>query len=85
MRLVFLPVCTATPSASILRRSSRAAALVDLHGHQPRREFDDVGLEAEVLQRLRGFEAEQAAADHDAARASSLPASRIASRSSIVR
>ena len=32
-------------------------------GHQPRRELDDVGLEAELAQRVRGLQPEQAAAD----------------------
>ena len=49
-----------------LRAQQRAAAGVHLHGHQARRELDDVRFEAEVAQRLRGFEPEQAAADHGA-------------------
>ena len=40
------------------------ARLVDLARHQPRGELDDVGLEAEVADRLGGLQAEQAAADH---------------------
>ena len=40
------------------------ARVVDLAGHQPRGELDDVGLQPEVADRLRGLEAEQAAADH---------------------
>nr|KGD10729.1 putative nitrite reductase (NAD(P)H), large subunit [Burkholderia pseudomallei] len=43
-----------------------AAALVDLHGHQPRRELDHVRGEPHVAQRLRAFEPEQPAADDDA-------------------
>ena len=42
----------------------RAAALVDLHRHQPRRELHDVRRQAEQPQRARGLQAEQAAADH---------------------
>ena len=62
-----------------------AAGVVELHRHQPRRHLDDVGLQAELDQRVGGLEAEQAAADHDAPRSRSAAASRIASRSSIVR
>ena len=43
-----------------------AGGIVELHRHQPRRELDHVGLQAEVVQRLRRFEAEQPAADHRA-------------------
>ncbi|ENO77080.1 cellobiohydrolase A [Thauera sp. 27] len=43
-----------------------AAFVVHLHRHQAGREFDDVGLEAEVAQRLGALQAEQAAAHHDA-------------------
>ena len=68
MRVVFLPVCTRDAQRLDARRSSAAAAFVDLHGHQPRRELDHVRLEAQILERLGGFEAEQAAADHHAAR-----------------
>ncbi len=46
----------------------RAAALVDLHGHQARRELHDVRGQSEPLQGARGFEPEQAAADHRAGR-----------------
>ena len=63
----------------------RAAGVVDLHRHQPRRDLDDVGLEAELAQGVGRLEAEQPAADDgaDASRVSA--ASRIASRSSMVR
>jgi hypothetical protein len=44
-----------------------AAHLVELFGHQHRREFDDVGFHAEVFQRACGFQAQQAAADDRAA------------------
>ena len=40
------------------------ARVVDLPRHQPRGELDDVGLQPEVAYRLRGLQAEQAAADH---------------------
>ena len=43
------------------------AAVVDLHCHQARRELDDMRLDAEILQRLRRFQTEQAATDDDAA------------------
>ena len=41
----------------------RAAALVDLHGHQPGRELHDVGVQSEALERARRLQAEQSAAD----------------------
>ncbi len=44
-----------------------AAHLVELLGHQHRRELDNMGFHAEVFQRACGFEAEQTAADHRAA------------------
>ena len=44
----------------------RAADVVDLQAHQARRELDDVRLEAQVLERVRRLEAEQAAADDHA-------------------
>ena len=44
-----------------------AAHLVELFGHQHRREFDNMGFHAEVFQRAGRFQAEQAAADHRAA------------------
>ena len=50
------------------RAQQPAAAFVDLHGHEPWCELDDIGREAEILERLRGFETEQSAADDDAAR-----------------
>ena len=50
-------------SLDLLEQRLRAR-LVDLPGHQPRGELDDVGLEAQVADRLRGLQAEQAAADH---------------------
>ncbi len=46
----------------------RTAGVIDLRRHQPGRHLDDVGVEAELVQRVRGFEAEQAAADHGAGR-----------------
>ncbi len=65
------PACCAacapvTPSSSILLAQHAAAAFVDLHRHQARRELDHMRLEAHVAQRLRAFETEQAAADHRA-------------------
>ncbi len=42
----------------------RAAALVDLHRHQARRELHDVRGESEPLERAGRLQAEQAAADH---------------------
>ena len=62
----------------------RAAGVVDLHRHQPGRHLDDVGVEAELVQRVGGLEAEQAATDHGTGRRR-VAASRIASRSSMVR
>ena len=64
----------------------RAAALVDLHRHQVRRELDDVRREPEQPQRVGRLKPEQPAADHDAGRPA-VPAAavRIASRSSSVR
>ncbi len=44
-----------------------AAHLVELFGHQHRREFDNMGFHTEVFQRAGRFRAEQAAADHRAA------------------
>ena len=44
-----------------------AAHLVELLGHQHRREFDNMGFDTEVFQGACGFQAEQAAADHRAA------------------
>src|SRR6185503_15480686 len=41
-----------------------SAGVVELYCHQARSEFDDVSLEPEILQRFRGLEAEQTAADH---------------------
>ena len=40
-----------------------AGGIVELHRHQARREFHDVGLEAEVLERFGGLQPEQPAAD----------------------
>ena len=42
-----------------------AAGLVELLGHQARRHLDDVGRHTEGPQRIRRFQTEQAAADHD--------------------
>jgi hypothetical protein len=61
-----------------------AAAFIDLHRHQARREFDHVGFQLQVAQGLGAFQAQQAAADHHAA-PGRLPHSSIASRSSMVR
>ncbi|MNS61706.1 hypothetical protein D3C72_947390 [compost metagenome] len=44
-----------------------AAAFVDLHGHQARRELDHVRFQAHVAQRLGALQAQQAAAHHHAA------------------
>ena len=44
----------------------RAAGLVELLGHQPRRHLDDVGVQAERAQRVGGLQAQQATADHHA-------------------
>ncbi len=44
-----------------------AAHLVELFGHQHRREFDNMGFHTEVFQRAGRFQAEQAAADYRAA------------------
>ena len=49
---------------SILSSSVFEPVLVDLPRHQPRGELDDVGLQPEVADRLRGLQAEQPAADH---------------------
>ena len=67
------------------RAQHAAAGLVDLHGHQPRRELDDMGFEPQILQRLGRFQSEQAAADHRRRTRAATPAARIASRSSMVR
>ena len=82
---VAAPVCTVTPSCSMWRTRVRAAGLVELHRHQPRRHLDDVGLQAELDQGVGGLEAEQPAADHRADACAGPAASRIASRSSMVR
>src|SRR5690242_10630977 len=50
------------------RAQQPSAALVHLHGHEPRRELDDMGGEAEILERLGGFESQKSAADHHTAR-----------------
>ena len=69
-----------------LRAQHAPAAVVDLHRHQARREFDHVGLEVHVAQRLGAFEAQQAAADDHAAICARGARSRsMASRSSMVR
>ena len=54
----------AEPHALDGAQQCRAAAVVDLHRHQPRGELHDVGDEPEPLQRARGLQAEQPAADH---------------------
>ena len=43
-----------------------AAAIVDLHGHEPWRELHDVRLESERAQRVGRFEPEETSADHRA-------------------
>lgn len=43
-----------------------AAQVVDLHGHEARGELDDVGLDAQLVQRVGRLQPEQAAADHGA-------------------
>lgn len=43
-----------------------ATGVVELHRHQPRSHLDDVGLQAQLHQRVGGLEAEQPAADDDA-------------------
>ncbi|MCY1343047.1 hypothetical protein D9M69_290550 [compost metagenome] len=43
-----------------------AALVIELHRHQARGEFHHVGVEAEGLQRIGGFQAQQAAAHHHA-------------------
>ena len=69
----------------------RAAALVDLHRHQPRRDLDDLRRQPEQPQRLRGLQPEQPAADDHggappgAGRDGRSAAAVIASRSSSVR
>ena len=50
------------------RAQQSAAALVHLHGHEPRRKLDHVGSETQVLECLGRFEAQQTAADHDTTR-----------------
>ena len=67
------------------RTQRRAAAVVELHRHQPRRHLDDVRLQAELDQGVGGLQAEQPAADHDPPCSRAAEASRIASRSSMVR
>ena len=44
----------------------RAAGVVDLDGHQPRRHLHDVRVQAQAAQGVGGLEAEQPAADHRA-------------------
>ena len=53
--------------ASIFCDQHPRAGVVDLPRHQPRGELDDVRFQAQVVGRLGGFQAEQAAADHRAA------------------
>ena len=62
------PVAQSTLDAELLDvlLEDPAAGLVELAGHEPGRELDDLRLEAQERQRVRGFEAEQAAADDDA-------------------
>ena len=69
------------------RRRAPAAAVVELDGHQPGGELDDVGLEPEVAQGVGRLQAEQAAADHHAPATSGAvaAAAAMASRSSMVR
>ena len=44
----------------------RPAVFIELHGHQPRREFDDMGFQSQIPQGFRRFQPQQAAADHRA-------------------
>ena len=46
------PVCTSSPSVLDVAAQHRAAALVDLPRHQPRRELDDVRAQAEARERV---------------------------------
>ena len=51
------------------------AGLIDLQGHQPRREFDDVHAQSQVAERVSSLQAQQAPAnDHPGARAIARPA-----------
>ena len=54
------------PEGLDLLAQQLAAAIVDLHRHQARRELHHVRLEPEILERLGRLQAEQAAADHRA-------------------
>ena len=63
----------------------RAAAVVDLHRHQPRRELHDVRVESEPLERAGRLQPEQPAADHRTGGRASFAYSSMARRSSIVR
>ncbi len=49
------------------RLQRRAAGIVQLHRHQPRGELDHVGFQAERLECVGRFQAEQASADHHTA------------------
>ena len=62
---VFLPVCTVTPSASIFARSIRPPPSSTCTAIS-RGANSTTCVSPHVAQRLRAFEAEQAAADHDA-------------------
>ena len=67
-----------------------AAGLVQLLGHQPWRQFDDVGAQAERAEGVGGFQSQQTAADDDPGGRAAGPrvrraSARIASRSSRVR
>ena len=81
---VLFEVCTQTPSASICLAQHPAGGVVELHGHEPRREFDHVCFEPKILERFRGFESQQSAAD-DRPDACAARGALITSRSSIER
>ncbi|MNV23985.1 hypothetical protein D3C71_1150270 [compost metagenome] len=50
-----------------LRLERLATEVIQLYRHQARREFHHVGFKAQALQRVRGFQPQQATADHHAA------------------
>ena len=52
------------PERLDLRAQDLPAALVHLHGHQPRRELDHVRLETHVVERVGRLETEESATDH---------------------
>ena len=64
-----MPVWTLHAEVLDAPAQDRAAALVDLDGHEPVGELDDVGLEAQAAQGVGRLQAEQPAADDGAAAA----------------